>query len=209
MSKELAKRLTQVRKDQIVDKAMSMRFDDQAIELMKESQTFFDSVYKAIYSDTVRRQMINLPKGWLGEHNTVSVTFGGEYCSLNASGMLGQFGCGNIHSQLRVGVETKDYRFLHKHRNSAAIVFEHDHFMVKNFGELRDKCKDFLGELKEARSAIKSMVNSASTGNALIRAWPEIAPIVEQVFPKDGDRNLPAPEISKLNEIFKLPIEAK
>lgn len=75
--------------------------------------------------------------------------------------------------------------------------------------------KERKREIQDTRNAVhrdaRAVVYSCNTVEQLKAAWPEVMPIVEEVMGTavEKKRGLPAIDRSKLNAMFKLPVDAK
>lgn len=197
-------RLTTKMRGEINQDLLRHRFSDQVTELVSGYRSLALDVYNDIYSQRAQARMRELPKGWLGTSDSITVEFdsGCGYVRLEFSGDL-SYSSGL--AALIDAVPTVELMMAHSHRVGRCVgTYQEHHPLCKAYQALNNSKETLITAMREASMASLSALNSVSTLSALIAGWPAIEPFAEQH--KTPTQSLPMISVDRLNNILGLPL---
>jgi hypothetical protein len=209
-------RLSKYHREAIAKKVLHYKFQNSS-NLLKSLETehrnLARAVYDAAFSQADRAKMDALPKGWLYEDGDVKARFGGEVSSLNYNGSLYALRGADYSLLTQMGYSRPDdleLRIPYDQHFSVIEVFDHDHPITARFNSLRNRFTTMIEEARKAKAVLYSALQSSTTSNSLIKAWPEVEPFVRQVIGNRGTQVVTALSVpvATLNETFGLPVPA-
>lgn len=171
-------------RDAITKAVMSKTNFQQNIDKLKEQYFTAEEVYEAFYTKAVRDKMYALPEGWLEEHESCYVSFGGQrlymYFEKNDSG------------------KRQSKRFLNK--DNGSMVFPVDHKLTVKFTKNFQEKQKLEEELYRFQCKVEATLRSVTTVPKLLTVWPELKDIVPpELFYYDSPQ-LPAIITEDLNK---------
>lgn len=200
-------KLTMMIREGLAKEALRHRFSDEVEAYVAERVAFAAEVYNDLYRKSEREKIDALPAGWLPEVNCISAQFGEAGSAyetvLFSGGVYGTFSKFRKKSNERQVEITK--RVLSKHTRNAVKVYPNDHRLSVRYRAIKASGKDLGERIDAAQRQIEAALHSVTTLPALLKAWPEIEPFTARYF--SLPTKLPAIPVSKLNEIFKLPVK--
>ena len=173
-------RLTKTMRHQIISNLIKHGFKERREVLENAERIFADTVYNDLYSDDVKAKMEAMPKGFLPSKNYLYCTFGDQFGKVS-------FG--------------KERIIAYKHHcGNAAKVYESNSLIAQRFFRLSDHWDTLIKEEAQAESTTQGILESVSTVEKLLEAWPECRPFVEGIapVPKPLPPALPIPEINAM-----------
>lgn len=185
------------------------RFDTAVAAFYNDRKRLAYEVLNNILDADDRAVMNGLDKDWLTPCSSMDVQFGEHYTAL-------RFG-GNYHRySIPVMFEAFDkpedvweplpYKFTH----GVVKVYNARHKLSLDFNRIINHLSDLTVEYSDAVAAINLALNGHTNMETLVKAWPEIAPFVEQekeLTAARSPRTLPVVQREVLNKMLDLPIE--
>jgi hypothetical protein len=206
-------RLLKYHREQIARKVLNYKFQNSTNQLQSletEHRNLAQAVYEATFSKKERELMDSLPQGWMFEDADIKAKFGGEVVSLYFSGYLGGLR-GSAYNELgQMGYKRPDdvqRRMPYHNHYGIQKVFAHDDPLTVRFNSLSRRFQTMIEEARKSSRMLNATLAASYTSNALIKAWPEVAPFVKQVCgsPSAPSTALVVP-VTQLNETFGLPV---
>jgi hypothetical protein len=174
-------RLTNDIRDSLAREILRHRFSDEVDAHIGAKVAFAGEVYCDIYRKSDRDKMDAMPNGWLPENSALSAQFGAS------SAYDTVYFSGHVDTTLRRCRKKTDKptspiqkRVLEKHRIGCAKVYAADHKICIRREALIAAEKDLASRISAAEAQANAALASVTT--------------------------LPAIPVSKLNEMFKLPV---
>ena len=155
-------------RDSILSQIITKAFDDRAKKIMEERMDFSLTVYNDLYNESTRKEMYDLPDGWLPESDEFYVQFGSA-------------GSGYCRRAFKDSM-----RFLWKHKKSYSQclkVYEESDPLSVQHDELTKKVEKLDEERAKAKRDAYAIIYSCNTTKQLKDVWPAIAKYVEQYEP--------------------------
>ena len=200
-------RLTNDTRSNISKALIAHRFADEYTALREEFAAFALAVYEDVFPAKMRRQMMDLPNGWLPTDDDIQVSFSlpgnSGYVRLEFNGHVSKLSS-NIGAR-----PDAVYRLFPSNKKGGCLkVYSRDDALSVRYAALDDKVAD-LEELKNtAASKLYAAVNSLTTVEKLIAVWPDAEPFAAP-FLAGKVPNLPSVPVAALNEILRLPVAAE
>lgn len=138
---------------------------------------FAEAVYNDMYSESDRRLMAKLPKGWLQVHTSFTAHFVGRWERL----------------QLK-----KERRFAHV----CSPKYPSGHDLTTTLFKMQRAETELDEQLRSTHAATMAMLTSCSTIEMLLKRWPEVKPFVPKAAAITTALALP---VKELNAMFGLP----
>jgi hypothetical protein len=179
----MSQRLTEELKSSIIQSLVRHRFGAEKDKLEKQRPKIGDAIYKRSFVSRDRLKMASLPEGWLPTTTSVDAQVGEFYRRFPLS-------------DARPVPYSRD-------RSRCLISLDVADPLAIRIQEFQDNWSDLMKRSDQARAEARSIVDSVTTTNKLIKVWPEIEPFV----PVGKPANLPAVEVDKVNKTFKLPVK--
>lgn len=187
-------------RENIVKSMIYRKFDPIEETLEKEKLSLGTKLYNIFYSETVRNQIEDLPKGWLPESNSIS--FRAPSCGYQCF----------YFSEIKAG-NRESKRFLDKDNGTISLTRENKtHCKILDLIEtLTDKQDAYTTERKAAQTAAMALLNSVTTVNKAIEVWPEAEFFIRQAVSGYSKSNAPLPVVmtENLNKQLGLPPSKK
>lgn len=200
-------RLTNTKRELIVERLLRHRHTETVQELRLESRQFAHRVYNDVYPEKTLQRMEALPEGWLPVKEYMCVQFGGAegFVRLLFNGdSLGK------HTRARyiLKIEHADdehRRVLNHHSGCCAKIYSVDHELTKAFNELERKAERLNGLINDDAAAAHTILARCTTVNRVLTLWPEAEPFLKDMLKES--LSLPAVATEELNQRFNLPVE--
>lgn len=181
-------RISKSIRDSLESLLIQQTFGDRKKILVTKEDVLGDKIYRDTYPTKTREAMAKLPEGFLIETNTLRVVLGGSHTFVNFGEMR------------RIATKHKSY--------SAAKVYPVNHHYAQEYAALVEEKSKLENEVHSAKADIRAVISQARTVPQLLRIWPEVEPVLNQVLGKNpGKTNLPSVPIKELNK--KLGLEKK
>lgn len=183
------------------------RFATQVKVLAAAAESFADKVYNTMYDEDTQAKMAALPEGWLPEDEGVYVCCLGQYHRVHFNGVTT-----SLDSALRNLVEYPPYtsrRFMQAHHDVAYSL--KDQALLSSWEETVQETRRLYETYGRVNSELRAALDSFTTIEKLIEAWPEVEPFAKAYItnPKKVAKiQLPAVQVTSLNAMLDLPIEA-
>lgn len=215
-------RLTNTIRDRVRMDLLIRKFGPVIIELDEKAIAFSEKLYNELYDLPTQRKMKKLPKGWLAEASSISVSLASKYSNFyfesSENLIVYNFCRRGIPSilndvirkvyQNRTQTKTKNTKlFLAKDVNGVGLVLEASHPLSIEYEKITFAFEKLAEDIREANNQLIASLSVITTVKSLISAWPEVKHFVQKHIPTNDDRNLPALPIRELNAMFDLPVE--
>lgn len=194
-------------RDAIRHRLLRHRYEDQVLAFMSELQRLADRFYEASFSRGDKIAIAECPEGWLPTIKSVKIRVAGTdvefqgdvsfyyiYRHINASHDTVRRALSMIPQGQRP--EGKTWRVPACRQGSFLGVFDGDDKLAQDYEVLRGNLEDLVKEISTTKMEIDAVLRKSSTSASLIKAWPEIKEIVEDVL---GSPQVPALPIEALN----------
>jgi len=191
-------RLTKDCRERIAKILLAHRFDAEGQALSGRSAELFTLVYEDQYDEPTRQLIAKL----IRRHKNAFV-----YSSRIAVNVAGQrFDVG----ETAIG---RDGIFWKSHieprpmfRSGHDAVGYIDCPIAMKLNDHAQKTEDFRSRLRQAKTEVLGVLGGFTTAKQLAATWPEAMPLIGHLIP-DGapTANLPAVQISRLNDAYGLP----
>lgn len=180
-------RLTQEIRLHLRKALMARAFPREVHDIAKELRAAFAvQLYNTIYGPRQQTQMKKAPAGWLRASAEVGIKLGGCWLEASFPDKVKRHFTADFPRELPV-----------------------DHPLTREYEKLERQ----IGKLHEERSAeqarIKAVLNSYTTVGGLLKAWPELEPLLPPAGASTVIKALPMIPVAELNERFKLPVSTK
>lgn len=187
-------RLTNRDREEMARALVRHRFQERAEELMRESAELFAAVYDERYDAQTQKLMRQLEKRHPGALKRDAST------NLNANGMrvwLGEnrIGVGSVVTWTPAVAERP---MLNKHSDVASPA------LSARIAQFALDTQAFADELRPAYNRALGTLAQFTTGKKLAEEWPEAMPVIGNLIPA-SERNLPAVQLTAINDEFGLP----
>jgi hypothetical protein len=182
--KEVILRLTKEMRFKISSELINNRFDSEEEKLKIEEDQFARDVYEDLFTKNEIEILNGLPDDWFPKTSHLKVSFGDSYCYVNFLG------------QVKV-----PYKYEY---NRCAKIYDGIHVFSKRYETLKDKKEKIVGEKKQLKNSIKSILDSVRTVKKLLEVWPEVKPTIDKLFDDNKENMLPAIPIKDVNKALKL-----
>lgn len=190
-------RLTKTLREKMAKILLKHRFTEQGEALAMRSAELFDLVYADKYDAETRRNMGWIQKRHKSAFNNTTVL------TANVKGMRIQLGKRYLGKDgvifqaevkpVPVFSAWSDYGYIDCEIAEALATFAADDRM-------------FVEAITKARSEVMGVLGSFSTERSLAEGWPEIIPLVGHILTETvPGTSLPAVQIARLNEAFRIP----
>lgn len=178
-------RITSNQRDNITNAILKHGFEDKEKEINLERQKLHLDILEEVVPKNIRQLLRALPEGVAHESNSFQAWLDSDTL------YWAQFDqTKRLPFSLIMGAA---YPTISKQMAEAVRKFQ------KKSGSLSRQYSD-------AKKQITTMLKSCSSLKSLVKAWPEIASIVEKLYPGlDEARQLPVVPIQKLNHQLGLP----
>ncbi len=189
----------------LLTKLLTHRFRDEIAALQQARAEFAERLYQAIYSETERRKMNALPKGWLPNVSELKFQSAGVVAKVDLGGCIYSTEIRSI-AERREPVERRVTFAAHQgHYNHVSIALEADHPLSIEWAKLEAARGDLEQAIAVAKAQANSVLASVTTTGRLKEVWPESAPFVADI---EGEpiKLPPALPIASLNSLFALPV---
>lgn len=201
-----SQRLTLDIRERVGHKVLCHRYGADVEALVRDRAAFAEDVYNDVYRKADRERMAALPDGWLPTSSVATAKFGEHgsgYAQLDFDGgfngpLLG------FRAQAPKPHRHIAFRILAKHINGCWKAYAPDHKLSLRHQELYERKATLEQTVKQAERQIEAALQSVTTVAALVKAWPEMEPFVRPLISEPSQ--LPSIPVSKLNEMFKLPV---
>lgn len=203
----MSQRLTNEMRSQITHSVLCHRFTDEVELMALERAAFAEDVYNDVYRKADRDKMAALPAGWLPEQEKMSAKFGDHKSGYVQIEFTGGFYGSLLRLRKTVkGAREKIYkRVLDRHKGTCWKAYETDHKLTIRWEKFSARFDDLTARVDAADKQAEVALGSVTTLAALLKAWPEIEPLVQPHIPVV--RSVPALPVQTLNEMFKLPVK--
>jgi hypothetical protein len=178
-------------RERITTALINHRYDGEEKALRQREDALARRVYAMRYSTSQRRQMDNLPEGWMFKTAVMRVT----------SIRTGQMMLSMIHPAIFPYVDQHDYLDLDKQKKGAAFVDALKAFRAAKFAVNEGR--------KDLRRQVSQTLTAYATVGGLLKAWPEMAPFVDRLGFADPAKKLPAVIPADLNQRLSLPVSGQ
>lgn len=192
-------RITKEMRESLASDLIKHRFAQAVKDLCDMRAAHALEVYRDIYTVEQREFMARAPAGMLVTATQLHAKFGTAYTPVYFDGHV--YG---ILSTVCPSREVISRPIFHSHTSNPAKVYEAGDLLTVRHELVGHKTDDLAKVVGDARRAALAAISSSTTIDALVKAWPEIAPFTKRFAAKD--RNLPAVNTAKLNEILDLPV---
>lgn len=187
----MSRKMTNEIRQAIVKAAKKHRFQAAEDELRKREIDLGRRIYDATYDERVRNLMNQMPDGIIDTDAVVWFN--------NDEGHRDSLPLGESRP-----VSHLAGRWSRHH--DYCIRIESD--LAADYRKLVEDSRALEKEKELAASTMRSALASYTTVKKLLEAWPEIEPFLPDWDLAAPNRQLPVPEVKKLNEMFKLPVES-
>lgn len=209
-------RLTQPLRAKLLGDILEHGFQAETLALARRLAAFSEKVLLDLMPEKDQVRAAALPKGWLPMGNSVQVQLGegsNTYVDLAFNGSQILFGRYRSSGPVRLGdavrndaIPTAVLHALPYHMESGCVRrYGAAHPLALEWAALQDETNDLTTKLQAAASQVVSTLDAFRSTNALVKAWPEMAPFVAPYEP--GDRTLPAVPRARLNAMLDLPVD--
>lgn len=201
-------RLSNLLREGIATRILAHRFGAEVESLSAEYAALAAAFYEDINPKAQREKMRRLPPGWLPESGCISVQAGAQYRSLFFSGRV-------RNAELRALIAGKELvnaparRFLNRHQSSIH-KYAATHPLAIALDKLENKEKSLAEQVRTAKTQLRTTLLRATTVEALVKLWPEVAPFVARTAAGTASpKTLPALPLQELNARFNLPVTSR
>jgi len=198
-------RLSTSMRESIRNRLLLHRFSHAIPPLVEKQMAFAADVFDDIFSAEDQKKLNALPKGWVPSVVGFQVKFGSEFMHLNLNGSTG------IQGEL-CKVRAKEYEYVsvsqrvpHCSYSGCIKVYEVSHPFTAREEDLSRERAELTQQIRSAKTLISAELQQVTTVGALIAAWPEVRPFVEQYLKVEP--KLPALPPQALNDILDLPVQ--
>jgi hypothetical protein len=184
-----SEKLTSAIRSRLLEAVLDHRFAPEEEENLLEQRRIAVAVYEEVFPVETRRKMLALPAGWLATIDYVHAQFSedsGDY----------------EHMALPTG-DGLEWRAPYDKQRGCMIKYDADSEMSKRFKLWKEQKQSLYLASKELKFKTKSVLDSCTTTNRLIKVWPEIQPFLLKAMP-ETNVFLPAPIINDLTTALRL-----
>lgn len=180
-------RITKTMMEEMRDLIIGSKYVDMLKEHKKNQHILAEKLYIRMFSKKEHELMATLPDGWLPENNKI-------YAKTSSYGWHYMYFEGDICK-----------RFLDN--RGIQYDLEKDKVMMDAVLKYIHECEDIRAEEAKAKREVWAILGSVTTSGKLIKVWPEIESVVEDVCGAYAvEAKVPAVINAKeLNEKFDLP----
>lgn len=181
----MSSRITSDQRDNITNAILKHGFEDKEKEIKLEEQKLNLEILEEVVPKNIRQLLQALPEGVAHESDSFRVW---------------------LDSDTLYWVQ-----FDQTKRLPFGLIMGEDHpciskQMCEAVRKFKKKGESLNRQYSDAKKQITTMLKSCSSLKSLVKAWPEIASIVEKLYPGlDEARQLPVVPIQKLNHQLGLP----
>lgn len=191
-------RLTKETRERMATALLKHRFYAEGKALAKRSAELFKLVYEDQYDQPAQQLMAKLLRRYkhaFTHSSKLSVNCAGRYFDIGGIS-IGRDGCW--------WKEEVEPRPVFKMGNDTIAYL--DCPIAQKLTEFSDQTKSLGDCIRTARAEVLGLLSSFSTAKQLAASWPEAMPLVANLIPDPTSReNLPAVQISRMNQAFGLP----
>lgn len=194
-------------RENIVKRLLCHAFETQVIAHGKARHDYALRVYRDIFSEADIDRMYSLPPGWLNTLDEVRARIAGNDVTLHFGSTW------DLGAELRkclsdVDVLKNNVKMPYPYNmvNKINKVYEATHALADAYEDLSREHTRLHDLIITARKKAEAVVNSYTTVNALIKAWPDVEPFIAPSKPITSFP-VPAIPITELNSLFALPVE--
>lgn len=181
----MSTRITQELRNAIVMHLLNHRFAKDRKAIKDRDNIFAAGVYTAAYSAKIRKQMDDLPDGWLGVASQLRFTIGNTSYAVGLANVV---------------------RILAVDQHGSVAKFKADSQVAVKWKQLTEDRQALSARERECRDEARATIGQFSTTTALVKAWPEIEPFLAKVGASTKTKNLPARIPADLNKKLDLPV---
>lgn len=183
-----ARKLRQFEKEMLVNLLISHKFDKLQDKLLDRELKLGQVVYNELYTAKCQHVMASFPDGFFPVQSTVRVRFGGA----DADRFTADW--------------NDDRRIAHMHQYGT-VDYAANHLLGEKFRQLKADQQKLDAEKKDATRKIYATLKPITTVGALLKQWPDIAPFLDRVVPREKKASqLPVVPIKTLNKLLDLPV---
>lgn len=191
-------RLTKETRERMATVLLRHRFDAEGKALAKRSAELFELVYEDQYDQPAQQLMAKLLRRYkyaFTHSNKLYVNCAGRWFNIGGISIGGD-GC-----WWKEEVEPRPV-----FKMGDCIIAYLDCPIAQKLTEFSEGTKGLGDRIRTARAEVMGLLASFSTAKQLAASWPEAMPLVADLIPDPTSReNLPAVQISRMNEAFGLP----
>lgn len=190
MSDRIVARLTEQSRERIRKRLIGDRFDAEEKMVADDIAKFAEKVYWASFTESQLASMNSLPHGWLPRVKTLKGRFNGS----------------DVQLPLREGLDLPVPHDKYScHGNSNFLVnCTSDSPLCQEWFKIRERQSSLQNARETLKDKIRAVLHSVTTTAKLIKTWPEIKNVVEEICWVSDVANLPAPIMVELNAALGL-----
>lgn len=181
----MSTRITQEIRNALVTHLLNHRFAKERKKVKDLENTFALHVYHSGYSAKVRKQMDELPEGWLPVAGQLRFTLGNTGYAARLSDVVRIQAC-DTHSSI--------------------AKFKADSPTAEKWKQFTQERQALQNSERETRDQARTTIDQFTTTASLVKAWPEVEPFLAKIGVSNKTKNLPARVPAELNVKLALPV---
>ncbi len=181
----MSTRITLELRNAIVTQLLNHRFAKERKAIKDRNNAFALSVYQAGYSAKIRKQMDDLPDGWLPVAGQIRFDLGNTRYSVGLSNV--------------VRIQAND-------QHASIAKFKADSPVAAKWKQLTEDASALNSAERDCRDKARAAIGQFSTVAALVKGWPEVEPFLAKVGASIKTAKVPAVVPAELNKRLALPI---
>lgn len=157
----------------LVNRLLSHRFEKPSLEYSKKWEDFATEVYDKSFTKDEKTWILNLPDGWLPKEDRISVIFGSEFTMV-------YFSMNPVIGPCKPCIRKP---MPDKYTQTSRVQFAPTNPIVKKHDNLCREINEFKALVRNTKKELEVTFSSVATTKALLDAWPEMKPFLEDYVP--------------------------
>lgn len=191
-------RLVNDTRDTILENLLRHKFDPVRPIIAAKQSKIANKLYNMKYSAKVRKQMDELPEGWLPTDNDIAISYEGTVMRFRFNGVSFTYGYDNkryIYDRDAIDIVR---RFPSDEKGQVVFVISNDDHISDDIRDFIKTENEYIDQIAQIQSEIRGLLSTFHTVEKLIEAWPEVKDFIPETT--KPAITLPAIPINDINQ---------